>query len=224
MKINNLTLSYGEKKIFSDFCIEFEKNTLTAILGSSGIGKTTLLRAISGLVPYKGEISGADRISYVFQESRLIPTMTVKENLMYVAKDKNDRNFWEKAKFLLEKYGLKGEEDSFPDELSGGMASRVGLIRAFLIDSDTLLMDEPLRSLDAQTREKLVDIIKELLIEYPRTVLLVTHEPKESISLADRIIVLGDSPVTVTKDVRVEKNLTDIQKLELERALLSAIV
>lgn len=223
MKIENLNLSYGDKNIFSDFCIEFEKNKVTALLGASGIGKTTLFRAISGLVPYSGQILDKGKLSYVFQESRLIPTLTVKQNLLYVSENKNENEFWEKAKLLLEKYGLSGEEDSFPDELSGGMASRVGLIRAFLTDSDTILMDEALRSLDAQTREKLITIIKELLVDYPRTVIMVTHEPKESIALADRIVVLGEKPAKVIADINVKKNLTDLEKLELEKRLLSVL-
>ena len=222
MKIANLNIEYGDKKIFSDFGIEFEKNKVTAILGSSGIGKTTILRAISSLVDYSGEISEVGKISYVFQESRLIPTMTVKQNLLYVAQS-NKEEFWEKAKVLLDKYGLAEEENTFPDELSGGMASRVGLIRAFLTESDTILLDEPFRFLDAKTREKLIKIVAELLVDYKRTAILVTHEPKESITLADRIIVLGDRPAKVIMDVEVKKDLSDLEKLELEKKLLSAI-
>ena len=155
-----------------------------------------MLRAISGLIEYKGEIEDSGKVSYMFQESRLIPTLTVKENLLFALGEKKpSAKTLDKVKKMIEKVGLAGEENSFPSELSGGMESRVSLARAMLFDGDILLMDEPLRSLDAVTREKLIVEIKKLLDEYPRTVLLVTHDPKESIALSDKIIVLGSNPV-----------------------------
>lgn len=224
MKINNLTISYGDKKIFDKFSIDFEKGKLTSILGPSGIGKTTLLRAISGLIEYKGDIEDSGKVSYMFQEARLIPTLTVKENLLFALGERERcAKTLDEVQKMIEKVGLTGEENSFPSELSGGMESRVSLARALLFGGDILLMDEPLRSLDAVTREKLIVEIKKLLDEYPRTVLLVTHDPKESIALSDKIIVLGSNPVKIIKEVSVPKNITDLQKVELEKQLFDAI-
>lgn len=223
MDIKNLTVSYSDKKVFDCFNLSFEKGKVTAILGSSGVGKTTLLRAISSLVDYDGQIIGAGKISYMFQEARLIPTLTVKDNLLYALNDEQKFSKLEDLNKLIQMVGLCGEEDSFPDELSGGMESRVSLIRAFLVDSDTLLMDEPLRSLDLVTKQKILFDMKTILAEYPRTVILVSHDPRECVYLADRIIVLSGSPACVVLDENAVKNMTESEIVAFENKLVSCI-
>lgn len=223
MDIKNLTISYSDKKVFDCFNLSFEKGKVTAILGSSGVGKTTLLRAISSLVDYDGQIIGAGKISYMFQEARLIPTLTVKDNLLYALNDEQKFSKLEDLNKLIQMVGLCGEEDSFPDELSGGMESRVSLIRAFLVDSDTLLMDEPLRSLDLVTKQKILFDMKTILAEYPRTVILVSHDPRECVYLADRIIVLSGSPACVVLDENAVKNMTESEIVAFENKLVSCI-
>ncbi len=220
MKITDLTCSYESKRIYDNFCLELDDKKVTALLGLSGVGKTTFLNIVAGITPYTGTVEGAGRISYMFQESRLIPTLTVKENLLYIAGEENSSD---KIDRLLNMAGLEGERDSFSHELSGGMASRVSLVRAFLKESDTLLMDEPLRSLDGVTASKIRELIKSFLIEYPRTVLLVTHDTREAIELSDRILVLKDNPVTIYKDIRVAGDLTEDQRYSIERDILSSI-
>lgn len=224
MKITDFSLKYGEKIVFDSFSLDVEDDKVTAILGPSGVGKTTLLNAVAGLVDYDGRIEISGKASYMFQESRLIDTLTVKENLLYVIGGKKaSQEDRQRLDSLISKVGLKGEEDSFPHELSGGMASRVSLARAFLVEREVLLMDEPLRSLDTAIRLKLIGEIKSLLEEFPRTVLLVTHDAREAISLADRIIVLGDSPVRVVKDISVDKKMSEDEVSALEKELLSAL-
>lgn len=224
MKISNLSAKYGEKTVFDSFSLDLDDKKVTAFLGSSGVGKTTLLNAVAGLIDFNGEIEGKGKVSYMFQESRLIDTLTVRDNLLYVVGGKKATKVTQdRLNLLIEKVGLKGEEDSFPHELSGGMASRVSLVRAFLVESDTLLMDEPLRSLDTVIRLKLIEEIKLLLKEFPRTVLLVTHDAREAISLADRIIVLSGTPVCVVKDVKIDKKMSEDEVSALEKELLSAL-
>ncbi len=224
MKITDFSIKYGDKLIFDNFSIDFEKGSVTAILGPSGVGKTTLLNAVAGLLSCEGRIGDVGRVSYMFQEARLIDSLTVKENLLYVIGGKKaTQEARKRLEDLIEAVGLKGEEDSFPTELSGGMASRVSLARAFLTDSDTLLMDEPLRSLDTAIKLKLIEEIKALLKVYPRTVLLVTHDAREGIALADRIIAIKGSPVRVVIDEAVNKNMSEDDKSSLEKRLIQAI-
>ncbi len=214
MKINNLCVNFDEKVIFQDFSIEFEKNKITAVLGNSGIGKTTLLNAIAKLIPFSGEIEGVEKVSYMFQEPRLIEPLTVYDNLLYVL-DKKSPDNTEKIKEILEKVELKEEINTFCHELSGGMKSRVALARAFLIPSDTLLMDEPMRSLDLGLRLRQCEVLKSLLESFPRTTLFVTHSVSEAVSVADKIIVLGETPAKVI----CEYVTADYEKGELMKLL-----
>jgi sulfonate transport system ATP-binding protein len=159
----------------------------------------------------------------MFQEARLIPTLTVKENLLYALNSEQRKNKLDDLNKLIQMVGLRGEENSFPNELSGGMESRVSLIRAFLVDSDTLLMDEPLRSLDLVTKQKILLEMKAILSEYPRTVILVSHDPRECVYLADRIMVLSGSPACVVLDEKVSKDMTESEISAFENNLVSAI-
>lgn len=222
MKITDLSVNFGTKQVFDNFCIEVEDNSVTAILGASGVGKTTLLNAISGLIDYQGKIEGVGRVAYVFQEARLVPTLTVKQNLLYALANKDEQTL-SKIDAILDLVGLKGEEDSFPSELSGGMESRVSLARAFLSEASLLLMDEPMRSLDAVTRAKLIEDINSILKVYPRTVLMVTHDVREGIALASRIVVLKGERARIVLDEKISKDMTEEQKTLLESRVYSAI-
>lgn len=202
MRIINLNKSYGDKNIFENFNLECEKGKITAIMGRSGIGKTTLLKIIAGLIDYDGKIECDGNISYVFGEASLIPSLTVKQNLSYavshVIKDKVER---EKAIIdILEQVELKGEINSYPQNLSTGMAQRVALARGFLYPSKLLIMDEPFRGLDTALKSKLERYFLKLLSKDNKTVILITHDINEALLLADRIIVFDNSPVDITFD------------------------
>lgn len=202
MRIINLNKSYGDKNIFENFNLECEKGKITAIMGRSGIGKTTLLKIIAGLIDYDGKIECDGNISYVFGEASLIPSLTVKQNLSYavshVIKDKVER---EKAIIdILEQVELKGEINSYPQNLSTGMAQRVALARGFLYPSKLLIMDEPFRGLDTALKSKLERYFLKLLSKDNKTVILITHDINEALLLADRIIVFDNWPVDITFD------------------------
>lgn len=216
MRIINLNKSYGDKNIFENFNLECEKGKITAIMGRSGIGKTTLLKIIAGLIDYDGKIECDGNISYVFGEASLIPSLTVKQNLSYavshVIKDKVER---EKAIIdILEQVELKGEINSYPQNLSTGMAQRVALARGFLYPSKLLIMDEPFRGLDTALKSKLERYFLKLLSKDNKTVILITHDINEALLLADRIIVFDNRPVDITFD-----EVIDIS--QYERALSS---
>ena len=202
MKIKNLSKSFGDKHIFKNFNVEFEKGKITAIMGKSGIGKTTLLKAIANLTDYQGEIESDGAISYVFGEASLIPSLTVKQNLSYavshVIKDKKVR---ENAIYdILEQVELGDEANSFPWNLSTGMAQRVSLARGFLYPSNVLIMDEPFRGLNTALKSRLQKYFLKLLSKDNKTVVLITHDVNEALLLADRILVFDNRPVNIVFD------------------------
>jgi NitT/TauT family transport system ATP-binding protein len=185
------------------------------IVGSSGAGKTTLFRIIAGLeeategaVLVDGEpIDGAgmDR-GMVFQEYGLFPWRTVLENVTFGLEQRevsaSERR--SRARELIELVGLEGSEDSYPKELSGGMKQRVGIARALAVDPEILLMDEPFGSVDAQTKQRLHGELLDIWRQTDKTVLFVTHDVDEAVTLADRVVVLTGSPGTVHEVVEVD--------------------
>lgn len=218
MKIFNLGVNFSEKQIFKDLTIEFKPNTLTAVLGNSGVGKTTLLNCIAGIVPYTGRIEDIGEVSYMFQEPRLIDTSSVRENLLYVRGGKKaGKEVHEEIEELLEIVGLSEEIDAPVSTLSGGMQSRVSLARAFLYPSTTLLMDEPFKSLDIALAIKLRKSLVKLLELRPRSVVFVTHDVEEAIELGDKIIVLSGRPAEVVLSL-------DRGETGLKESLVKALV
>ena len=170
MKIKNLCVSYGEKKVLQDFSAEFGEG-ITLLTGPSGFGKTTLLHTIAGLVePDSGEIIGRpERISLMFQDDRLLPWLTALQNIEVVCDDR------ERAMYYLRAVELEKEADSKPGALSGGMRRRVALARALAYESDLLLLDEPFKGMDLPLIKRLVPLIQELTIP----VILSSHSPEE---------------------------------------------
>lgn len=195
MKITNLTKYFGSNLVLDGLNLDIEKNSVFCLLGGSGVGKSTLLNAVAGLIDYDGEISPC-KPSYVFQTDRLIPGITVGENLRYVMNEGDEREKLSKIGKFLNLAGLSGMENRMPKELSGGMAQRVSFLRAFLYQSDVVLMDEPFRSLDVSTKKVMADLLFSLLKHAPRTVIFVTHDIDEALYVGDRIAVLSGGKIT----------------------------
>lgn len=185
-KIINLTKKYGDKTVYNNFNLEIFDNEILAVMGNSGCGKTTLLNIIAGLTDYQGEINiKRDKISYIFQDDRLIPHLTVLQNLKLTSPDKDVKN-------ALKEVGLSEYENAYPESLSTGMKRRVAILRAYLYDADIMLMDEPFRNLDLALKIKLMDFFKKLRINKPMTTIFVTHDVEEAVSLADRIAIISN--------------------------------
>ena len=204
--LKNVTKKYGEKTVFQNFNLEVEDNKITAILGESGSGKTTLLNMLARLTPFDGEISGAERVSMVFQRDRLVPHLTVKENILLINENAD-------VSALLSSVGLSGAENLYPKDLSAGMARRVAIIRAFSFAAPLLLMDEPLVNLDLALKFSIMEQIKALKEQTGKTVLMVTHDVKEAAFLADRTIVISGGEIIYDKAEKsedTEKVLTEI--------------
>jgi NitT/TauT family transport system ATP-binding protein len=188
----------------SEFCVLF---------GPSGCGKSTLLNIIAGIDhDFTGQVrfdgDGAPRIGYVFQAPRLLPWRTVRQNLELVLRSDADPTT---VDALLAEVGLTDASEFYPSRLSGGMARRAALARAFAIDPDLLLLDEPFVSLDAAAADRLRGLLLRLVAARPATVLFVTHDAAEAVTLADRILLFSSAPgrVIVEMPIRTPRERRD---------------
>ena len=196
LRFENVSFSYGKKEILSDFSFEAKDGEVTALLGASGLGKTTILNLASGLYePKNGKITpySGERASFLFQENRLLPWYTVLRNLTVLGISE------ERAEEVLQKVGLTGEEKEFPSALSGGMQRRLALARTLAFGGDVFYLDEPLQGLDLKTAGEILALLKEELAG--KTALLITHSPTEAFTLADRIVLVGKRPIEILVDV-----------------------
>jgi ABC-type nitrate/sulfonate/bicarbonate transport system ATPase subunit len=180
---------------------------VAALVGPSGCGKTTLLRIIAGLdSDFEGSVAlpAHGMLGMVFQEPRLLPWRTVEQNVRLAAPQATDAALGT----LFQALGLTAHRDHFPGELSLGLARRVALARAFAVEPDLLLLDEPFVSLDDALAARLRDELADLVNRRPITTLLVTHNVEEAIGLADRLLLLSLSPARVLADVPVTRPRT----------------
>lgn len=205
----------GRLLAVEDMSIQVREREFVAILGPSGCGKSTLLKMIAGLLPpSRGTVlvdgqpvtEPLERLGMVFQSPVLLRWRTVINNVLFPAEALGQRNkaMRERALALLELVGLKGFEQRYPHELSGGMAQRVSLARALLLDPRLLLMDEPFGALDALTRDEMGFELLRIWQERPKTVVFVTHSISESVLLADRVLVMTARPGKLALDLKID--------------------
>ena len=182
--IDRLTLSYGSQQVLKDCSLRVETGSRLALMGPSGCGKTSLINVIAGLLtPDSGKVSVNGKVSYVFQEPALFPWLTAVDNINVVLSDGPET--LPRAEQLLEAVGLSDCRDKYPHQLSGGQKQRIAICRALAYGGDILLLDEPLKGLDADTRDQVSALLRQ---EWTgKTLLLVTHDPSEAQSLCDRV-------------------------------------
>ncbi|MDR9391826.1 MAG: ABC transporter ATP-binding protein [Trueperaceae bacterium] len=216
----------------ADVDLQVENGEFVCLLGPSGCGKTTLLNVLAGLisadrgtVEVRSEDGRRPRVRTVFQESRLLPWMTVRENLAFVL-DGPDDHVRPRVDAWLHRVGLDGTQDYYPHQLSIGMQQRVSVARGLIVEPDVLFMDEPFGALDELTamamREELLDLWEDIGL----TIVFVTHNPLEAAILADRIVIMGGPPGRITHQEDVAAQLSrprDPDDLALWRLARSAV-
>jgi putative hydroxymethylpyrimidine transport system ATP-binding protein len=204
VELRQVSLCYADTPLFENLNLTLEGGRWTCLLGQSGVGKTSLLRFIAGLLPavsISGEIHCSDgqalagRVGYMAQQDLLLPWLTVLQNVMLGSRLRGETDSRQThACSLLAQVGLGGHEQQLPQTLSGGMRQRVALARTLYENRPLMLLDEPFSSLDAITRFRLQTLAAELLHERICTTLLITHDPLEALRLGHRIYVLAGQP------------------------------
>jgi sulfonate transport system ATP-binding protein len=214
--VRNLRRVYGKRVVIDSLNLRIERGEFVALLGESGCGKTTLLRALSGLDPIDGgSIDGPRLPAIVFQEPRLLPWETLSRNVaLGLAPGPQSHAA---AQAALAEVGLGERLEDWPRNLSGGQAQRVALARALVQEPQLLLLDEPFAALDALTRIKMQRLVKHLIERHQPGVLLVTHDVDEAIALADRALIMRNGAIAA------EYRVTDQTQAELRDVLLAQL-
>ena len=215
--VQDLKVSFQEKdgllQVLENVCFSLKKNAFACIIGPSGSGKSTLLRTLAGLIPYESgsiefpEVHGRTvRTGLVFQKANLMPWRTLAENIalpLELAKTPK-AEIQTKVQEMVQLTGLQGFENSWPHELSGGMAQRVAIARSLVQDPDVLFLDEPFGSLDELTRERMSEELLRIWNEKRKTILMVTHSIAEAVFLSDRVLVLSGFPQGIVLDLEID--------------------
>ena len=210
----SVTQRFNGLTVFERLAFSVRENEFLCVLGKSGCGKTTLGNLMTGLVPAtEGGVTIDDapvdpkrhELAFVFQEPSLWPWRNVRDNIRIGMEIKRvpDQEAQRRLGEMVELVGLKGFEEYYPYQISGGMKQRVAIARAFAVDADLILMDEPFAALDAQTRQNMQAEVLRIWERQKHTVVFITHSLEEAIFLAERIIVLGDKPATIKGDFPV---------------------
>ena len=228
----NFSFSYPDKEIYKNFNTVFSGGKINVVLGASGVGKTTLLNALTGLSGFDGEIENMPKnVSYIFQSDRLVKTISVEKNLDFVLKnaipDKTARKnaIYDMAE-LLEIFDVLKR---LPTEISGGQAQRVQMARAFLYPSEVMLLDEPFKGLDVSLKTRLIKKFLELWGRDGRTVVLVTHDVYDALLMGDKVFVLSGSPADIVYETELtveksERNLTDAAVTKYRDEIVNKII
>ena len=223
IELINISKKYDDLILLEDFNINFEKNKITCLFGPSGVGKTTIANIVAGIIPVdKGYVEGIDNslFSYVFQEPRLLKWYNVYENIDFVLKDvyKPDKRA-EIINSYLKMVELNDYKSYEIDALSGGMAQRVSLARAFAYPSHILIMDEPFKGLDNKLKNEMSSLFLKMWNLSQRTVIFITHDVEEAIGLSHIIYTLKNRPVNIVDRLIVNNNVNN--KEDIKKLLLS---
>jgi len=230
--ISSLCKRFGDLVVFKDLNLTFQDQAVTAVLGPSGCGKTTLLNIISGVEDKEaGTILGTDKrkISYLFQEPRLLPWKNVYANVEFLLLDimsPEERKL--RVEHFLKLVSLNEFSHYYPHTLSGGMKQRVSMARAFAYPADILLMDEPFQALDLRLKIGLAKSFNMLFLEEERTAVFVTHDIHEALMLGDEIVVFSQRPGEVRDRIinpvpRRERSLSNELLLKIEKRLYTLL-
>jgi sulfonate transport system ATP-binding protein len=221
VRVEGLTRRFGDRTVLDNLDVDIKSGEFVAMLGRSGSGKSTFLRALAGIDhdhDGDGSIRVPARRSVLFQDARLLPWATLLNNVLLGTEEPNA----ERAKAVLAEVGLKGREGDWPKTLSGGEQQRVALARSLIREPELLLADEPFSALDALTKLQMQALLADICKRHSPAVLLVTHDVEEALMLADRILVLDQGRIAIA--VRIEaprpRSLSDLEIIELREKIL----
>ena len=233
LEVKNLSYSFGNNPILKDINIHVNENEIIAIVGSSGVGKSTLFNLIAGVLKKqtgKITINGSEdyigKVAYMLQKDLLFEHKTIIDNVilpLIIAKiDKKEA--LEEGNKILKQFNLDKYAHKYPQQLSGGMRQRVALIRTYMFKKNIFLLDEAFSALDAITKKELHKWYLDLKKEFNLTTLLITHDIEEAVFLSDRIYILGNKPGEIIGEIKIEINPNediDVQRLFYKKEILN---
>ena len=233
LEVKNLSYSFGNNPILKDINIHVNENEMVAIVGSSGVGKSTLFNLIAGVLKKQvGEIAinGSNdyigKVAYMLQKDLLFEHKTIIDNVilpLIIAKV-NKKEALEEGNKILKQFNLDKYANKYPQQLSGGMRQRVALIRTYMFKRKIFLLDEAFSALDAITKKELHKWYLDLKKEFDLTTLLITHDIEEAVFLSDRIYILGNKPGEIIGEIKIEINPNediDVQRLFYKKEILN---
>ena len=233
LEVKNLSYSFGNNPILKDINIHVNENEMVAIVGSSGVGKSTLFNLIAGVLKKQvGEITinGSNdyigKVAYMLQKDLLFEHKTIINNVilpLIIAKV-NKKKALEEGNKILKQFNLDKYANKYPQQLSGGMRQRVALIRTYMFKRKIFLLDEAFSALDAITKKELHKWYLDLKKEFNLTTLLITHDIEEAVFLSDRIYILGNKPGEIIGEIKIEINPNediDVQRLFYKKEILN---
>ena len=233
LEIKNLSYSFGDNHILKDINIYVKENEVVAIVGSSGVGKSTLFNLIAGVlkkqvgeIAIKGSNAYIGKVAYMLQKDLLFEHKTIIDNVilpLIIAKV-NKKEALEEGNKILKQFNLDKYANKYPQQLSGGMRQRVALIRTYMFKRNIFLLDEAFSALDAITKKELHKWYLDLKKEFNLTTLLITHDIEEAVFLSDRIYILGNKPGEIIGEIKIEINPNediDVQRLFYKKEILN---
>jgi len=238
IEVKNLTKRFGDLLVLDNINFNVARGELLAIVGPTGCGKTTFLNCLSKLIPTSegtilidGEVADPqkNKIPFFFQEPTCMPWRTVRENVAYGMEVKKfpKAKLRERLNYMLDLVGLQSTADLYPNQVSASMVQRITVARAFAVDPDLLLMDEPYGQLDVKLRYYLEDELVKLWRTLQSTVIFVTHNIEEAVYMAERILVLSNKPTNIKAEVKVDlprpRNLIDPKFVEIRKEVTELI-
>ncbi|MDO4814584.1 MAG: ABC transporter ATP-binding protein [Gemella sp.] len=235
LEIKNLSYSYGNNAVLKDINIYVNEGEMVSIIGTSGVGKSTLFNVIAGIENLQsGTIKINDssnylgKVSYMLQKDLLLAHKTIVDNvaLPLIIKGTNTKDARLEALEVLKHFGLDDYADKYPSQLSGGMKQRVALLRTYMLKEKLFLLDEAFSALDAITKNQLHKWYTQVHKDLGLTSLLITHDIEEAITLSDRIYILKNKPGQIVSEIKIDLDPNqdvDIQKLKYKREIINIL-
>lgn len=226
IEIKNLSYSFGTSKILKNINLNVEENEIVSIIGTSGVGKSTLFNLIAGILDLQeGEIliDGSNdyksKVAYMLQKDLLFEHKTIVENIILplVINKIEKKVAIEEAGRILKTFGLFEYANKYPKQLSGGMRQRIALIRTYMFKRKIFLLDEAFSALDAITKRELHSWYLKLANDFKLTTILITHDVEEAVLLSNKIYILANKPGEIIKEVKIE--LDETKDIELQRLI-----